>query len=69
MVQLRSEQHLPPGAPLIAEGRTVGAVTSSAYSPAQGTHLALAIVKRPHNQPGSQLETESGATATVVRAW
>ncbi|RME63635.1 MAG: hypothetical protein D6790_04395, partial [Caldilineae bacterium] len=32
LVQLRSEQHLPPGAPLIAEGRTVGAVTSSAYS-------------------------------------
>jgi tRNA-modifying protein YgfZ len=55
LVGLRTTEPLRPGAPVMAGGQTVGVVTSAAYSPALQAPLALAILKRPHNTPGSQL--------------
>lgn len=49
LVGLRSDAPLPVGADVTADGRTVGVVTSSGYSPALGGPLALAVVKRPFN--------------------
>jgi folate-binding protein YgfZ len=49
LVGLRSEAPLPVGADVTADGRSVGVVTSSGYSPALGGPLALAVVKRPFN--------------------
>jgi folate-binding protein YgfZ len=55
---VRSEQLLAPGANLHADGRAVGTVTSAAYSPALDAPIALAIVKRPHNAPGTELTVD-----------
>ncbi len=64
LVGLRSETLLLPGAEVQAEGRTIGTVTSVAYSPALAAPIALAILKRPHNAPGSQVQV-ADQTATV----
>jgi len=55
LVSLHSESLLPAGAVLTVDGREVGVVTSAAFSPAQARPLALAVVKRPHNEPGTVL--------------
>lgn len=67
LVTLRSEQMLSPGQVLTADGRDVGAVTSVAFSPTLNAPLALAIVKRPHNQPGALLATDD-QTVTVTKS-
>lgn len=54
MAGLALEQPVPPGSALRAEGRPAGAVTSVAESPVHGW-IALAVVKRPHDEPGSEL--------------
>ncbi len=56
---------LPVGAPVTADGREVGRVTSSAYSPGLEAPVALGIVKRPHNRPGVALEVQ-GQPVTVA---
>lgn len=53
LVGLRSEQPMAAGATVTVDGRGVGAVTSVAFSPALQQPIALAILKRPHNTPGT----------------
>ncbi len=65
LVGLASEALLPPGAPVTVDGREVGRVTSSAYSPGLEAPVALGIVKRPHNQPGVVLDVD-GQPVTVA---
>ncbi len=65
LVGLRSEVPLPVGTELQAAGRTVGTVTSSGFSPSLQSPLALAIVKRPHHEPGTELSA-GGERATVA---
>jgi folate-binding protein YgfZ len=55
LVGLCADGLLTAGAPVTFGGQTVGTVTSVAYSPALQAPLALAILKRPHNTPGSQV--------------
>ncbi len=62
---LRSDMPLPVGAEVTAEGRSVGVVTSSGYSPTLGGPLALAVVKRPFNSAETAVVV-SGHTAQVV---
>jgi folate-binding protein YgfZ len=64
LVGLHSARPLAAGAALTADGREVGAVTSVAWSPALDAHLALAIVKRPHNAAGATLLAD-GVSAIV----
>ena len=64
LVGLRSDAPLAVGATLTADRRDVGAVTSVAWSPALAAHLALAIVKRPHNAVGTALLAD-GVAAVV----
>lgn len=54
LVGLRSEEVLSEGQDLTVDGRTVGTVTSSVESSTLGP-LALAIVKRPSNEPATEL--------------
>jgi folate-binding protein YgfZ len=57
-----------PGARLWAEGKPAGTVTSVAHSPRFGW-IALAVVKRPHFEPGSRValgEAGSPGTAEVT---
>ena len=58
LVGLVGDAPLSPGASLSADGRDVGTITSTAYSPLLGAPIALAIVKRPHDVPGSELQSE-----------
>jgi folate-binding protein YgfZ len=53
LVGLRTAVLAAPGAPVSTEGRETGVVTSSAFSPALGAPVALAILKRPANTPGT----------------
>jgi len=54
-----------PGTSVQADGKDVGAVTSSAESPALGHPIALAYIKRDFIAPGTQVQMPAG-TATVV---
>jgi tRNA-modifying protein YgfZ len=56
LVGLRSQEVLPEGADVKVEGRSVGSVTSSVYSPTFESPLALAVIKRPYNAPGTVVE-------------
>lgn len=64
LVKLRSGSLLEAGAPLVADGREVGKVTSAAVDPDSGEPIALGVVKRPHNAGGSRLL--AGNTAVEV---
>jgi folate-binding protein YgfZ len=55
----------PPGTELSGDGRPVGKVTSSAYSPRLDAPLALAYLRRGHHTPGVRLASSYG-TAEVV---
>lgn len=63
LVGLRSKALLPAGAPVLAEGREVGRVTSSALSPTLGGGVALAIVRRSHADTGLALEVAAEGTS------
>ncbi|MEZ4657518.1 MAG: glycine cleavage T C-terminal barrel domain-containing protein [Caldilineaceae bacterium] len=65
LVGLRSAQPLAADADITVEGRSVGTVTSAAHSPALDAPVALAIIKRPHNEPGSAVKV-GGVKAEVV---
>ncbi len=66
LVGLRSEALLPVGVELLAEGRNVGTVTSSGFSPLLQSPVALAIVKRPYHESGTELS--AGAALVTVAA-
>lgn len=52
------------GAAVQSDGRTIGAVTSYAHSPRFGD-IALAVLKRPHDEPGAQVAIlADGGTVT-----
>ncbi len=56
---------LAPGTKLLHNGEEVGVTASSALSPRLGQAIALAYLKRGHQQPGSELTTESGRKVLV----
>ena len=55
----------PTGAPVQVEGKDVGSVTSSAWSPALEKPIALAYVHRDHVAPGTPLSV-NGTSAVVT---
>ncbi len=61
----------PPGATLEADGKAVGTVTSSGFSPGWSRGVILGYVKTYHASPGSALVVswDGGTTRTVVHAW
>ncbi len=65
LVGLVSDEALVDGAEVRADGRNMGTVTSAAYSPALGRFIALAVIKRPANEPGTAVSA-GGQPAVVV---
>jgi tRNA-modifying protein YgfZ len=68
LVGLRLDVAVPARADVLAGDRRVGRVTSSAESPRHGP-IALAVVRRPHHEPGTRLSVADPAgivEATVV---
>lgn len=55
LVGLVGERTLTAGVEITRNGSVVGTVTSATFSPALGKPLALAIVKRPADAPGTDL--------------
>lgn len=64
---LRLDAPVQPGAQASAGGKPAGTVTSAAISPRFGP-IALAILKRPHHEPGTRLavEREGGPASAIV---
>ncbi len=52
----------PPGTPLVAGDRSVGAITSAVRSPALGRVVALGYVRREHASPGTRLLARSAGS-------
>lgn len=65
LVGLRSKQMLPEGIDVTVDGRSVGKVTSAAYSPTLIVPVALAVLKRPHYDVGTRVDI-AGVAAEVV---
>ncbi len=61
LVGITADGPVDPGAEVLADGRSVGTVTSAVFSPSLGKHLALAVVKRPANVPGTAVTLGDGA--------
>jgi folate-binding protein YgfZ len=53
------------GTEVTRDGRIVGSVTSAAFSPELDAPLALAMVRREANSPGTRLESAIGECETV----
>lgn len=66
LVGLRSDTLLPLGADVIDEGRVVGTVTSTGSSLGLAAPIALAIIKRPQNAPGTPLTVGEQRVETVA---
>jgi glycine cleavage system aminomethyltransferase T len=54
-------------AKLRAGGVEIGYVTSSAFSPAAGTAIGMAYLRREHNSPGSIVEFDGGTAIVINR--
>jgi glycine cleavage system T protein len=59
---------VPPGSRVLHGGEEVGQVTSSAVSPQLGVAIALAYLRRGHQEPGTavEVETEGGRRKAEV---
>ena len=57
----------PPGASLEADGRSIGSISSSIYSPALARPIALAFVKRDYAAAGTMVTVRSGDETLEAR--
>jgi glycine cleavage system T protein len=65
-VTVESAQPLAPGEKLTFDGKDVGEVTSACVSPTLQKTIALAYIRKEHVEPGTRLQTSSGAAAEVA---
>jgi len=67
LARLALDQAAEQGAEVVAEGKVVGKVTAVAMSPTLGM-LALAVLRKPHNEAGSQVMVKSkgGSSQSAV---
>lgn len=61
LVGLRLSALVRPGAEILAAGRQVGSLTSSALSPHLGA-IGLAVLRRPSHEPGTQVEAKTNGS-------
>jgi tRNA-modifying protein YgfZ len=66
LVGLLLGEEIPLGAQLRGEGKPVGVITSTVLSSRYGP-IALSIIKRPYNQPGTELIVDVGESKLVAR--
>jgi folate-binding protein YgfZ len=67
LLQLDGSEIPVSGTPLLADGKEVGHITRSTFSPALRAPIAMAYLRREQSAPGSQLNAGS-STATVISA-
>ena len=56
----------PRETPLVVDEKSVGKIISACYSPHYEAPLALALVRRGHDTPGSRLQSEFGEAEVVA---
>lgn len=67
-LRLEADALVPaPGEFLTADGKSIGEVTSSCFSPTLGRPLALGFVRREVSEPGTKLALRSGAAVEVAQ--
>lgn len=66
LVGIQSNFELHSGTDVVVEGRKAGKVTSAAHSPRLNRYIGLAVLKRPHNAPGTLVQVDD-EEATVVQ--
>jgi folate-binding protein YgfZ len=66
LVGLLLEEMATPEAKVMAEGRQAGWVSSAVHSIALDRPIALAFVRRPHHDPGTQVTVQSGEHALAA---
>jgi len=66
-LQFESTDPPPPGMEILHDGKSVGSVTSSAYSPANETALAFAYVRSPFAKPGAELDSDTGRAVVLPK--
>ncbi len=59
-IRLEGARVPPAGAPIVAEGREVGRITSAVLSPAVGRAVGLGVVRREHAAPGTRVDVRVG---------
>ena len=64
LVGMRLQEAVTAGSEVTVEGRVVGTITSVAHSPSLDAPIALAVLKRPFNAPGT--EVQIGAQVATV---
>jgi folate-binding protein YgfZ len=69
-LRLADGNPVPPGVKVVHDGKEVGLVTSSVYSPRLGTAIALAYLQRGSQSPGTAVtvETPNGPQPAEVAA-
>ena len=65
-VRFTGSQIPPRDTELIADGKTVGRVTSAAFSPKFAAPLAFAMIRREANAPGTNLKSSVGEFEVVA---
>lgn len=65
LVGLTAADLLTPGAAVVVDGRNMGQVTSAAYSIQLDAPIALAVVKRPANLPGTHAQVDDTPAQVV----
>ena len=65
ILKLDSSQDVSANTPLLSEGKELGYITRTAFSPTLNANIAMAYVRREKSSPGSQLSLPTG-TATVI---
>ena len=63
---IRLDGPAPSGARVLAGDTNAGTLTSYAHSPREG-HIALAVLKRLHSEPGTVVKVETGNGAVAGR--
>jgi len=66
LIKLSGAEPPAPGTPLFDEGKEVGHITRSAFSPALQLPIAMVYLRRENSSPGAILDC-SGTAATVIR--
>jgi folate-binding protein YgfZ len=66
LVGLTLDREAPSGAPLLADTREMGRLTSVVRSPAIGGPIALGYVGRDFTEPGTRVEIGDGGSAIVT---
>lgn len=66
LLKFSSSEPPAPEASLLADGKEVGHVTRSAYSPSLGCAIAMGYLRREHSAPGSKLHWTGGGAEVIA---